>query len=157
MTDCRDCKDYRELYPEDKDYYPYPWQINYSQWQIRWLLEPGHWNFIKENQWPFSIQDDAMKSAGVSHHAAFEMISLIKAEIEQRIDSTDKDGDMCFARFYNEFGDEKIARQFNIPIPRVSRRIKRAMRYMRGNRKNCTYDDFIANGWKCPEKHAVVF
>ena len=129
------------------DYYPYPWQINYSQWQIRWLLFPLHWNLIKENQWPFSIQDDAMKQAGMSHHAVFEKISLIKAEIEMRLDLTGKDGDMCMARYYNEYENEKIARIFDVPMTRINRRIKRAMRYMRGKRKNCSYSEWIANGW----------
>ena len=143
-----------------EDYYPYPWQINYSQWQIRWLLEPGHWNFIKENQWPFSIQDDAISRSGMSHHAAFELISLVKAEIEMRLDSVGKDGDLCVARYYNEDGDERIARKLSVPIQRVNKRIKRAMRYMRGKRKNCSYSEWIANGWQesaKEQKHAVVF
>jgi len=143
-----------------EDYYPYPWQINYTQWQFRWLLEPGHWNFIKEGQWPFSIQDDVMSRAGMNHHAAFEMISLIKAEVEMRLGSTGKDGDMCFARYHDEYTDEKIARIFNVPVQRVGRRIKRAMRYMRGKQKNCSYSEFIANGWQespKEQKHAVVF
>ena len=127
---------------------PYPWEIRYFQWQMRWLLKPGHWNLIKENQWPFSIQDDAMKSAGVSHHAAFEMISLVKAEIEARLESVGpKDGDMCMARYYNEYEDERIARMFNIPYWKVAYRIKRAMIYMAGRRKRVSYDRWIANGW----------
>ena len=131
-----------------KEDLPYPWEINFYQWQIKWLLKPGQWNFIKERQWPFSIQDDAMNRAGVSHHAAFEIISLVKAEMEARIESVEpKDGDLCMARYYNEYSDEKIARMFNIPFPKVSRRITRAMEYMAGRRKRVTYSQWIANGW----------
>ncbi len=129
------------------DYYPYPWQINYSQWQIRWLLKPGHWNFIKVGQWPFSIQDDVMSRAGVSHHAAFEMISLVKVELEMRLESVGKDGYLCLARYYNEYEDERIARMFNVPYERVRKRIKRAMVYISGKRKRITYSEWISNGW----------
>jgi hypothetical protein len=131
-----------------EEYYPYPWQINYSHWQIKWLLEPGHWNFIKENQWPFSIQDDVMNRSGTSHHAAFEMIILIKAEIDMRLESVGRDGYLCRARYYDEYSDEQIARAFNIPSRDVNRRIKRAMRYIAGKRKIVTYSDWIRNGWR---------
>lgn len=145
-----------------EDYYPYPWQINYSQRQIRWLLKDGHWSLIKVGQWPFSIQDDVMSRAGVSHHAAFEMISLVKVELEMRLESVskNKDGDMCVARYNNEYEDERIARMLNVPYERVRKRIKRAMRYMSGRRKRCSYSEWINNGWRetpNPEKHACVF
>jgi len=139
---------------------PYPWEIHYTQWEIRWLLKPENWNLIKQRQWPFCIQDDVLIRAGVSHHAAFEMISMVKADMEMRLESTGKDGDMCVARYYNEYEDEQIARKFNVPFPRVSKRIKRAMRYMRGHRKSCSYSEWIANGWQetpKEQKHAVVF
>ena len=118
------------------------------------------WNLIKINQWPFSIQDDVMSRAGVSHHAAFEMISLVKVELEMRLESVGKDGFLCMARYYNEYEDERIARMFGIPYERVSRRIKRAMRYMSGRgRKQITYDEWIKNGWKekpIPKKDICV-
>jgi len=132
---------------KDDEYYPYPWQINYYQWQIRWLLKPETWNFVKIRQWPFSIQDDALSRAGVSHHAAFELISLVKVEIEMRLESAGKDGDLCWARYYDEFNDEKIARKFNVPFHRVNKRIRRAMEYMAGKQKMVTYSQWIANGW----------
>jgi len=145
---------------KDDEYYPYPWQINYYQWQMRWLLEPDNWNLIKQRQWPFSIQDDILIRAGVSHHAAFEMISMIKADMEMRLESTEKDGHMCVARYYNEYEDEQIARIFYVPLHRVNKRIKRAMRYMAGHLKNCSYSEWITNGWKenpKEQKHAYVF
>ena len=132
---------------KEDEYYPYPWQVNYFQHQIKWLLEPLHWNLIKIRQWPFSIQDDAMRSAGVSHHAAFEMISLVKAEMEERLESIGKDGDLCWARYYDEHEDERIAKMFNVPFHRVNKRIRRAMEYMAGRRKIVTYSEWIANGW----------
>lgn len=144
---------------EGEDLY-YPWEIHYTQRQIRWLLEPLNWNLIKQRQWPFSIQDDAMSRAGVSHHAVFEKISMVKADMEMRLDSTDKDGEMCVARYYNDYSDEKIARMFYVPLHRVNKRIRRAMRYMRGHRKSCSYSEWIANGWQetpKEQKHAVVF
>ena len=127
---------------------PYPWEIIYAQWQIRWLLSPEAWNALKNGHWVFSLQDDAMKQSGVSHHAAFEMISLIKIEMEERLESVGKDGGLCMARYYNEYSDSKISIMFNVPLPRVSKRIKRAMRYMAGKRKAVSYSDWIANGWK---------
>lgn len=127
----------------------YPWEIVYSQRQFRWLLSPMVWNMIKIRQWPFSIQDDVLSRAGVSHHAAFEMISMIKIEMEERLESVskNKDGDMCVARYYNEDEDERIARKFGVPYGRVGRRIYRAMRYMAGWRKRCSYGEWINNGW----------
>ena len=104
----------------DKEYYPYPWQINYSQWQIRWLLSPLNWNLIKINQWPFCITDDALNRAGVSHHATFEMVSMIKVEVEERLNSVGpKDGYLCRGRYYDEDTDEQIARAFNVPVSRL--------------------------------------
>lgn len=143
------------------EYYPYPWQVVYSQRQIRWLLKPEAWNVIKAGQWPFSIKDDALIRAGISHHAAFELISLVKAELEMRLESVDKDGYLCLARYYNEWSDEQIARAYNVPVQRVSQRIRRAMRYMAGReRKSISYDEWIKNGWSetpRPQKHACVF
>jgi len=136
------------------DYYPYPWQIIYAQHQIRWLLSPMVWNMIKVGQWPFSIQDDVMSRAGVSHHAAFEMISLVKVELEMRLESVGKDGDLCMSRYYNEYEDERIARMFNVPYDRVRKRIYRAMRYMAGKgRKKTRYSKWISNGWKEDESN----
>jgi hypothetical protein len=132
----------------DNEDLPYPWEIIYTQWQFKWLLSPSVWNGLKDGHWAFSLQDDAMKQAGISHHAAFEVISLIKAEIDMRLDSVGpKDGDLCVARYYNEYSDEKIARMFGIPVEKVNRRIKRAMIYMAGKQKRVTYSQWIANGW----------
>ena len=127
---------------------PYPWEIIYTRWQFEWLLKPLNWSLIKIGQWPFAIQDDAMKQAGVSHHAAFENISLIKAEIEMRLESTGKDGNMCRARYFNEDSDSKISVSYNVPLSNVGKRIKRAMRYMSGKRKSISYSEWIANGWR---------
>ena len=132
---------------EGKDL-PYPWEIRYAQWQIKWILEPGNWTLIKINQWPFSIQDDAMKQAGVSHHAAFVMISEINIEIDERLESVKKDGSLCWTRYYDGFDNERIAKMFDVPYWRVGKRIYRAMRYICGKRKNCSYSKWIANGWK---------
>lgn len=125
----------------------YPWEIRFAQHQIRWLLSPMVWNLIKINQWSFSIKEDVRIQAGVSHHAAFEMISLIKVELEMRLESVGKDGDLCMSRYYNEYEDERIARMFNVPYDRVRKRIKRAMTYMAGKRKKITYSQWISNGW----------
>jgi len=127
---------------------PYPWEIHFSQWQTRWMLKPGHWNIIKEGKWPFSIKEDVMSRAGVSHHAAFEMISMVKVELEMRLESVGKDGFLCLARYYDEYEDERIARMFNVPYERVRKRIKRAMRYISGRRKSVAYSQWISNGWK---------
>jgi hypothetical protein len=132
----------------DKEDLPYPWEIHFMRWQMEWLLRPENWNFIKENQWPFSIRDDVISRSGMSHHAAFEMISLIKAEMEMRLESVGRDGYLCLDRYYDEYTDMQIARAFNIPIRDISRRIKRAMRYMAGKRKIITYSDWIGNGWR---------
>ena len=126
---------------------PYPWEIHYTQWQFKWLLKPENWNLIKQRQWPFCIQDDVLIRAGVSHHAAFEMVSMIKADMEMRLESTEKDGHMCIARYYNEYEDEQIARIFYVPVYKVNRRIRRAMIYMVGKQKKITYSEWIANGW----------
>jgi hypothetical protein len=131
----------------DKEDLPYPWEINYCRWQFEWLLSPDVWNLIQANQWPFAIRDDEISTKTGVHHAPFEMISLIKAEVESRLESTGKDGDMCFSRFHNEWACERIARNFNLSYYDVQRRIKRAMIYMIGKRKRISYSQWIANGW----------
>jgi len=131
------------------DYYPYPWQIWYSQWQIRWLLDPEAWDSISDGHWPFSTTDDTIIYNNTSHHADFEMISLIKAEMDDRIASVGRDGDMCVCRYYKQYTEDKIAKIFGIPYKKVGRRIKRAMRYMAGKaRKRTNYSEWIQNGWR---------
>ena len=141
--------------PSGGEYLYEPWDIHYTKDQIRWILKHLNWELIKANQWPFHITDEAMRQAGLSHHATFEKISLIVAEMEDRLKSTGpKDGDMCFARYHDEWEDEKIARVFDVPFERVRVRIKRAMTYMAGHRKSCDYDRWIANGWsEIPRKN----
>jgi DNA-directed RNA polymerase specialized sigma subunit len=130
----------------DEEYYP--WQIIWSQAQIRWLLNPLARNAIKLGQWPFSIQSDALAHSNVSHHASFELISLIKAELEARLNIIGRDKYLILARYYDEYTDEEISRAFNIEVNAVNRRIKRALRYIAGARKQIAYDDWIKNGWK---------
>jgi len=139
----------------DNDYYPYPWQIYYSRWQIEWLFR--NWDIIQDEKWPFSIQDDAMRCAGVSHHAAFEKISLIKAEVEARLDCVGKDGDMCLLRFHNGVTAHRIASLFDLHPDRVNTRIKRAMRYMTGKREIITYNQWIANGWNSKPRRCRAY
>lgn len=129
-----------------EDYYP--WQIAFSQRQIKWLLASGNWDAIRDGRWPFSISDNILCSANVSQHAYFELISLIKIELEMRLQSVGRDGEMCLRRFHDEYSYERIAEIENIPIFRIPRRIKRAMRYMRGKeRKEISYNEWIKNGW----------
>ena len=130
----------------DKEDLPYPWEINYCRWQFEWLLSPEVWNLIKEHKWPFSLQEDIKGRGGVAR-APFEMIALIKAEIDERLEAIGKDGDMCFCRYNNGWTDAKIARDFNLSIQDTSRHIKRGMIYMVGKRKRISYRDWISNGW----------
>jgi hypothetical protein len=134
----------------EEDYYP--WEINYSQKQIRWLLGPIPWTAIKFGQWPFCIRDDIAARTNTSHHAPFELISLIKAELEVRLDSIGRDKYILLARFNGEWSDRDIAYAFNIDINRIGRRTARAMRYISGRRKRASYDNWIKNGWKERER-----
>lgn len=124
----------------------YPWEIRYQTWQIRWLLSPQVWDFILKNQWPFHIKEDIVSQSG-SHHAPFEDITLLRVEILDRLGEAGKDGQMVFSRYHHESSDNFISRMYNIPLDDVSRRIKRAMRYISGKRKPISYSQWIANGW----------
>jgi len=128
---------------------PYPWQIIFSQRQIRWLLAPGNWDAIRQGHWPFSISDYVVRSKNIRRQAYFEPISLVKIEMESRLESVSKDGEMCLRRYHDEYNDERIAKYYGVPIMRVNGRIKRAMRYIAGrDRKNISYEEWIKNGWR---------
>lgn len=126
----------------------YPWDIVYRQAQITWLLSPVTWTAVRLRQWPFSIRDDIMTRANTNHHAAFELISLIKAELEARLDSIGRDKYILLARFYNEYSEAEIAHAFNLDVDSVGRRISRGMRYISGRRKRANYGLWIRNGWR---------
>ena len=131
----------------DNEGLPYPWEIRYYRSQIKWLLSRYVRDIIREGQWPFSIKDEALNTAGVSHHAAFEQISIINVEIDNRIKSVGRDGDLCLGKYYHDCSNHYLARVFNISVQDVERRIKRAMTYMAGRLKSVSYDQWIANGW----------
>lgn len=126
-----------------------PWEIRFRILQVAGLLI--YLELITIGQWPFDLRDSSHVQR--SHHAYFETVSEVVAELESRLKATDRDGAMCVLYYTKEVPEATIAQVSQCDIRDVGRRISLAMKYMSGwQRKRVSYEEFVKHrrykGWK---------
>lgn len=144
-----------------------PRQIVFNRKQVLWLLPwlPS----IREGDWPpdprYTGYTD-VPGKPRSHRAPFEASCQVAAELDDRIKACGQDGEMLHVYYCLDLEATRIARLVKMDEEQVTRRIKRALRYIASGpdrrwhdtpkRKAQTYQEFISHRGPAKQVYARV-
>jgi len=152
LTDCRDCKDYREcpslrkddygkytIKGQGKDWYHYG-EIRWCPFQVMWILDPKNRSLLRWGNWPKDPDgsDDNSGQRIIKTEATFTKPILILAEVKIRLERTGKDGKILVAQIEADY-------DFNS----LDRDARDALMYVKGFRRK--KDNFVK--WKKERKY----
>ena len=115
--------------------------FNYSREHIRWVLP--YWGDLKAYRWPQCPLEDVPSDHQPSTGSLFERVVAVKVELDRRMGTTERDGQMLLDRYYRGKSDRDMRLTYApLPLDEVDRSVDRVLGYISGRSKARSYAEW---------------